>query len=114
MDDLIGLSLWAMALGVYLLPTLVARLHEHHQLYGIAALNVLLGWTLLGWIGALVLALKGEEPLNEKKNHHRKKNRHRRRRERSPTTKSLTPIWRVGSPSSLHVRKSRPDMALVR
>ena len=67
MDDLIGLSLWAMALGLYLLPTLVARLHEHHQLYGIAALNVLLGWTLLGWIGTLVLALKGEEPLKEKK-----------------------------------------------
>ena len=78
MDGLIGLSLWAIALGLYLLPTLVARLHEHRQLYVIAAVNLLLGWTLVGWIGALVLALKPEELLPNKKKHHRKKNRHRK------------------------------------
>ena len=78
MDDLIGLSLWVMALGLYLLPTLVAWFQQHPQLYAIAALNLLLGWTLVGWIGALVLALKPEELLPNKKNHHRKKNRHRK------------------------------------
>jgi len=79
LDDLIGLSLWVMALGLYLLPTLVAWFQQHPQLYAIAALNLLLGWTLVGWIGALVLALNPEELLpNKKKNHHRKNNRHRK------------------------------------
>ena len=77
MDDVIGLLLWATILGFYLLPTLVAWLHEHHQLYAIAVLNLLLGWTLLGWIGALVLAFTAKEPLPNRKKlagqkHHRK------------------------------------------
>ena len=90
MDDLIGLSLWAIALGLYLLPTLVARLHEHRQLHAVAALNLLLGWTLVGWIGALVLALKPEELLPNKKKHHRKKNRHRKSTARMETHHPIT------------------------
>lgn len=41
---------------VYLLPTVVAAAREHHQGGAIAVLNILLGWTVLGWIAALVWA----------------------------------------------------------
>src|SRR6478672_3404333 len=88
-------------LGFYLIPTLVAWSHEHHHLYAIVFLNVLSGWTLVGWIGALVWAFKREEPLpNKKKNHRRKKNHHRKSTTRTqPYPPSHTPIWSIGSPS---------------
>ena len=42
---------------LYLIPTFVAHDRGHHQRSAIAALNVLLGWTFLGWVGALVWSL---------------------------------------------------------
>lgn len=41
---------------VYFIPTLTAWKAKHHQLQAIAILNTLLGWTILGWIAALVWA----------------------------------------------------------
>jgi Superinfection immunity protein len=41
----------------YLLPTLVAAWRSHHQTAAIFVLNLLLGWTVLGWIIALVWAM---------------------------------------------------------
>jgi uncharacterized membrane protein len=70
---MIGLLLWAMMLGFYLLPMLAAWFQQHDQLYAIAALNLLLGWTLLGWFGALVWALKREEPHPNPKKKKKKK-----------------------------------------
>jgi hypothetical protein len=72
LDDLVGLLVWAAMLGIYLIPTLVAYSQQHHHVYAIAFLNVLSGWTLLGWIGALVWAFRAEESYPQKKNHHRK------------------------------------------
>lgn len=51
------LLLLVVVLAVYFVPTLVAIKREHHNLGAIIALNVLLGWTLLGWVAALVWAL---------------------------------------------------------
>jgi len=42
---------------IYLLPSLVAAHRKHNNHGAIVALNVLLGWTLLGWVAALVWAL---------------------------------------------------------
>lgn len=39
---------------VYFVPTVVATARNHPQRKAIIALNVLLGWTFLGWVGALV------------------------------------------------------------
>ena len=64
--DIIGLLLWALMLGVYLLPTIVAWVRDHRKLYAIAAMNVMLGWTILGWIGALIWALTAKD-LSSKK-----------------------------------------------
>jgi hypothetical protein len=37
--------------------SVVAFVRHHHNQWAIFALNLLLGWTLLGWIGALVWSL---------------------------------------------------------
>jgi hypothetical protein len=40
----------------YLIPALIAIMRGHRQKGAIIALNIFLGWTLLGWVGALVWA----------------------------------------------------------
>jgi len=49
---------------MYFLPALEAHRRNHRNAVAICALNALLGWTILGWIVALVWALtdntKGE------------------------------------------------------
>ncbi len=44
-------------LSMYFIPTIVAVSRKHHNALAIGALNLFLGWTILGWIGALVWAL---------------------------------------------------------
>ena len=41
----------------YLTPSLIAWYRAHHNRAAIMAFNLLLGWTLIGWVGALVWAL---------------------------------------------------------
>ena len=45
-----------LAIG-YFIPTLIAFSRDHKNRNAICALNVLLGWTCLGWIGALIWSL---------------------------------------------------------
>lgn len=47
---------WGLAL-VYFVPSIMAWARGHHNKGAITALNVLLGWTVLGWVVALVWAL---------------------------------------------------------
>jgi len=56
-DDVQGFIAVMLLIGIYLLPTLIAYKREHHNRHAIAALNILLGWVLLGWVGALVWSL---------------------------------------------------------
>lgn len=49
---LIGL----MVLLIYIYPTVAAIDHHHPQRWAIGLLNLLLGWTFLGWVAALVWA----------------------------------------------------------
>lgn len=44
-------------LALYLLPTIIAMSRRHLNAGAILALNLLLGWTLLGWVLALVWSL---------------------------------------------------------
>jgi hypothetical protein len=52
-----GNSTWLILLLAYLLPSIIAELRMHDQRLAIAALNILLGWTLLGWVIAFVWSL---------------------------------------------------------
>jgi hypothetical protein len=44
-------------LAVYMAPSIVGWARRHHNAMAITALNVFLGWTLLGWVACLVSAL---------------------------------------------------------
>jgi hypothetical protein len=47
-------------LVLYELPAIVAYNHSHRQFFAILVLNILLGWTIVGWIGALIWAYASE------------------------------------------------------
>ena len=42
---------------LYLLPTLIAFGREHPSRQNVAILNIILGWTLIGWIAVFLWAL---------------------------------------------------------
>lgn len=42
---------------VYMAPAMVAHARNHRHAGAITALNLLLGWTFVGWVAALVWAL---------------------------------------------------------
>jgi hypothetical protein len=56
MDMIPGLFLVVIALGLYFIPAIAAAGREHRQVLAIFILNLFLGWTLVGWVGALVWA----------------------------------------------------------
>ena len=43
-----------LIVGAYLLPSVIAFSRGHRNTLGVVILNILLGWTLLGWIAALI------------------------------------------------------------
>jgi T4 superinfection immunity protein len=47
---------------IYLLPAVVAQVRRHHQTTTIIGLNLLLGWTFIGWAVALIWALTATPP----------------------------------------------------
>lgn len=50
-------TLLLLVMVVYLLPTWVAIIRGKRAMFAILVLNVLLGWSLIGWIVALVWSL---------------------------------------------------------
>lgn len=56
MDVVTGGWMALVALALYFIPALVAGYGEHPQRTAIFVLNLLLGWTLVGWVLALVWA----------------------------------------------------------
>ena len=57
---LIGLAM--AAAGLYLLPVLVGWARHVPGLAAIAVIDLLLGWTFVGWVAALALALRPVYP----------------------------------------------------
>jgi Superinfection immunity protein len=55
--DLVGVAVLFGLLWLYLLPAWIAKKRKHHNAKAIFWLNLLLGWSLIGWAGALVWAL---------------------------------------------------------
>ena len=48
-------------LPVYFVPTIVAAIRRANNLIGIIILNILAGWTFLGWVASLVWAIVAEK-----------------------------------------------------
>lgn len=57
-----GLSLIALWLIAYFLPTIVSQTRSHHNTLAIFILNLLAGWTILGWVIAIVWACTRAQP----------------------------------------------------
>jgi len=49
---------------IYFIPTIVALNKKHVNTTPIILVNVLLGWSLIGWVVALVWAFKKPENIN--------------------------------------------------
>lgn len=52
-----GIVLICVGLGAYALPTIVAYVRKHRNLPAIALVNLLFGWSGLGWIIAMIWSL---------------------------------------------------------
>jgi hypothetical protein len=46
--------------AIHFLPTIIAALRNGRSVVGIFLLNLFLGWTVIGWVIALVWALRDE------------------------------------------------------
>ena len=55
-------GLVVMSGALYLLPVLIGSIRRVPDLGSVAVINVLLGWTLIGWAAALALALRSARP----------------------------------------------------
>ena len=54
-------AILVLSLLLYLCPALVASWRRHHQSAAIWVLTLLLGWTVLGWVGSLAWAVSPVE-----------------------------------------------------
>jgi len=55
---IIGILLWIIAIVIYLLPTIIAIKKDHYEKAKIIAVNIIFGWSLLGWALSLHWATK--------------------------------------------------------
>ncbi len=51
---ILGIIIVVLSVGLYFLPSIIAFKRGHPNAGAILVLNIFLGWTVLGWIGALV------------------------------------------------------------
>jgi hypothetical protein len=58
-------------IALYFLPAIVAAARHTHNAMGILMLNLFLGWTFVGWIVALVMAI-GSAPYYAYACYHRR------------------------------------------
>jgi hypothetical protein len=56
------IALMFVAAGLYFLPTFIAFGRSHRNTLGVCIVNVAFGWTLLGWVVALVWSIHQEKP----------------------------------------------------
>ena len=50
----------SLIIGGYFLPLIIAICCNHRNILGIGLLNLFAGWTLVGWVGALIWAVLAE------------------------------------------------------
>ena len=49
-----------ISLAVYCIPIIVAFVRKHNNIIAISILTIFLGWSFLGWLGALLWALNSD------------------------------------------------------
>lgn len=46
---------------IYFAPGIIASMRKHHNASAIWTMNTFLGWTILGWVAALVWSMTNEK-----------------------------------------------------
>ena len=64
---LAAVLIFGVVATIYLVPTAVAVSRKHHNTVAIGVLNLLLGWSIVGWVVALVWAVSRSEPASRLK-----------------------------------------------
>lgn len=60
MDAALAIFTVLLILAVYFLPSIIAGRRQHTSVAGIFVVNFFLGWTFLGWVGALAWSVSGK------------------------------------------------------
>ncbi len=81
-----GLGILILLIPLYFLPSIIASRRKHQSSGGIFVLNLLLGWTFLGWVIALVWSCSAVS----------KPDRTEAFFERNSSSKALCPYCRAG------------------
>jgi hypothetical protein len=58
----VGLFFIALAFALYFVPGIIAYKRNHNNLIAIVIINIFLGWTVLGWLGALIWSVSNPPP----------------------------------------------------
>lgn len=61
MDQNNGGALLLILIAIYFLPSIVAFNRSHRNRWPITILNFFLGWTLIGWVAALVWSATNQD-----------------------------------------------------
>lgn len=57
------LPIFGFGFVMYFLPSIIAIVRSKRDITAIVLLNLLLGWTMIGWVVSLVWALKTDVPM---------------------------------------------------
>ena len=55
----LGLFYMILVIGAYFIPSIIGFIRGHHSMWAIFAVNLLFGWTFIGWAVALIWSLTG-------------------------------------------------------
>lgn len=62
-EGMLGLAMMLALAVLYFVPTIIAVKRKHKSTGGIVALNILAGWTFVGWLIALVWSLSSPQQV---------------------------------------------------
>jgi len=62
MDAAAGILILIIALAIYFIPTVIAAARGHRNAAPIIMINLLLGWTFVGWLVALIWSMTYQPP----------------------------------------------------
>lgn len=60
MESLAAILVLLFVLAIYLIPTIIAFVRGHASKWGIGVLNIVLGWSLVFWVVALIWSLSNK------------------------------------------------------
>jgi hypothetical protein len=58
---IVGIVLLLLIFLAYFLPTIIAAYRDIRLVAAVIVINLFLGWTFIGWVVALAMAVSGEE-----------------------------------------------------